>query len=667
MVRTEMKNLSPFIQAVLLAGVVVLLAAGVAAAGSIKISGVMPDYGSVQDFEVSPDGLYAVYRAVQETEGAVDLYSVLLPGGQPVRLGNPMPSGGGVANFLISPDSQRVVYLAPTVNPSILDLYSTPITGPATATVRLIEHLFFEQHILTYQISHDSSWVVYISDKEHTGRYELFAVPINGPINATRKISHDIGFDEYGVHDFSISPDSSRVIYRASADRLGPPGLYSTSLTDPAIQIVKINIPAIDGVRHGYQISSDSSRVIYLAAELDEWATELFSVPLEGPASASVKLNIPIKYVNYRAERVFSAEISPDGHLVVYRFMGLDEEANSLFHLYSVPISGPVEENIRLHEPFRPKGGVLEGYAISPDSTRVVFLALDLVIVPAPSLFSAPIRESQSVKLNEINYPMGWVSKLKISPDSQKVTYLLHNSFQGDPEHPAPMLFSIPIDGPSSESVLLSTPFPLHGELLTFEFSPDSKRIVYLANQLVEEAFELFMVPAGGPSAAAVKLNGNLPPGGNVSSFSILPDSSRVVYQADQEAAGRMELFLADNGLTQVRFVHEERSVHASEGEVSLLVILNQASALTVQVSYAVYQNGAEGSPYTSGTLTFLSGETEKEIVITLPENGSWNGDRLLVIELQEAENAVITNPSTATVTVIMEEAWSIYLPLVGR
>jgi hypothetical protein len=82
------------------------------AAINVKLSGVMPPFGDVTNFRVSPNGLYAVYLEDQDTDGVFELYSVFLGGGSPVRLNPILPSGRSVTSFQISPDSSRVVYRA---------------------------------------------------------------------------------------------------------------------------------------------------------------------------------------------------------------------------------------------------------------------------------------------------------------------------------------------------------------------------------------------------------------------------------------------------------------------------------------------------------------------------------------------------------------------------
>ena len=75
----------------------------------------------------------------------------------------------------------------------------------------------------------------------------------------------------------------------------------------------------------------------------------------------------------------------------------------------------------------------------------------------------------------------------------------------------------------------------------SYDISPDSTRVIYLADQQVDTRVELFSVPLAG--GGATKLNGTLPAGGGVSHALISPDSSRVVYRADEDTDNVYEIF----------------------------------------------------------------------------------------------------------------------------
>src|SRR6185369_6050979 len=104
-----------------------------------------------------------------------------------------------------------------------------------------------------------------------------------------------------------------------------------------------------------------------------------------------------------------------------------------------------------------------------------------------------------------------------------------------------PHLSSVPLDG-SAAGASLTPAFVAGGSVEHYELSPNSDRVVYLADQDVNERFELYSAPFDG-SAAAVRLNGDLVANGDVAgpafptsegAFQITPDGQRVVYRADQ-------------------------------------------------------------------------------------------------------------------------------------
>ena len=75
------------------------------------------------------------------------------------------------------------------------------------------------------------------------------------------------------------------------------------------------------------------------------------------------------------------------------------------------------------------------------------------------------------------------------------------------------------------------------------QFSPDGSRVLYRADQDTDQVFELYSVPATG--GTPVKLNGELTSGGNVDykGLQFSPDGSRVLYNADQDTDGVFELY----------------------------------------------------------------------------------------------------------------------------
>ncbi len=241
-----------------------------------------------------------------------------------------------------------------------------------------------------------------------------------------------------------------------------------------------------------FQISPDSSQVVYRADQQTDNVTELYSVPIGGPAAAGIKINGALVALG----SVYNFQISPDSSRVVYR---ANQHTATVFELYSVPIGGPAAAGIKLNGALVALGSVYN-FQISPDSSRVVYRA---------------------------------------NQDTATV-------FE---------LYSVPIGGPAGSGVKINGALVALGNVNTFQFSPDSSRVVYQADQDTATVFELYSVPIGGPAAAGIKLNGALVASGNVGLFQISPDNGRVLYVADQDTNDVFELYMTSNYLLHLPLI----------------------------------------------------------------------------------------------------------------
>ncbi|HMQ53488.1 MAG TPA: hypothetical protein PKD98_15510, partial [Anaerolineae bacterium] len=106
-------NRWPWPRAGLIALLLTLLLATTAGATLInrKISGVMPPFGEVLDFKISPDGSRVVYLADRETDEVSELYSLTLPDGALIKLNSPLVSGGAGIPFQNNAHNKRGVLL----------------------------------------------------------------------------------------------------------------------------------------------------------------------------------------------------------------------------------------------------------------------------------------------------------------------------------------------------------------------------------------------------------------------------------------------------------------------------------------------------------------------------------------------------------------------------
>ena len=112
----------------------------------------------------------------------------------------------------------------------------------------------------------------------------------------------------------------------------------------------------------------------------------------------------------------------------------------------------------------------------------------------------------------------------------------------------------VPIGGGTPAK--LNAPLAAGSDVGEFVLSPDSRHVVFRADEPPIGSMELFSAPIAG--GALTKLNGPLLPERDViHGFVISPDSGRVIYLAYQESAEQMELFATfqDSVLPQKAFV----------------------------------------------------------------------------------------------------------------
>jgi Tol biopolymer transport system component len=321
------------------------------------------------------------------------------------------------------------------------------------------------------------------------------------------KLSDGLGFSDVGK--FVISPDGRYVAYKHDAAVDGAHELYVAAVQGGTPVRLSALLPS-GTVVGAFDFTPDSSRVVYIVPQDDADVYELYSAPVSG--GSYTKLNASLESDDW----VRTFEISPDGSLVIY---GAGDPFNPMgyVNLYSVPVGGGTVQDL---------GAGAFNFRISPDGTRIVY-DVDL----PTNLYSVPIGGGPVVQLNPVGTEIySWA----ISPDSSRVI------FRGTEEGTwAWELYSVPIAGGSP--VTLNDPMVTDGFLHFFKISPDGSRVVYVADQETKDADELFSVPIAG--GTVVPLNGLLVSGGDVHDFEISPDSSRVIYHADQQTGGVVELY----------------------------------------------------------------------------------------------------------------------------
>lgn len=494
----------------------------------LKLSGPMVAGGNVSSVLHSPDGSRVVYRADQDTDGVVELYSAPAEGGTPIKLNAPLIGAGDVGGDVrITPDGSTVVYLADQDVDNANQLFSVPIDGgPVT---RLSRPLPVGGSVFQYRLSPDGSTVVYLGDQDTNDVFELYSVPVHG--GTAVKLNGPVGGNRNVLSTFRISADSSRVVYLADQDTNNVNELYSVPIGGGSVTKLNPSLPAGGGVGlFGLDISPDGSTVVYTADQITNNVHELFSVPIGG--GTSVRLNGPLP----PGGAIFEFAFAPDSSVVVYRG---DQQTDGFNELYSVPLGGGAFTQLS-----DPAFGEMFFFRVSTDSSAVVYQTSN---TGQEVLLSVPIGGGPVTVLNGPMDATDQVEGFELSDDGRWVVFST-NVIEDDAEPMTPRLFSVPIRGGAVRD-LVSGFAP--GSGIDFSrISPRSDSIVYQADRETPGVFELFQTPIRGGDA--IRLSAPMVDGGDVNAFVFSPDGSRIAYRADQDTDEVVELFAVTPDVPQL-------------------------------------------------------------------------------------------------------------------
>jgi len=366
--------------------------------------------------------------------------------------------------------------------------------------------------------------------------------------------------EESNISSFRWTPDGARIVYTTAQSA----GTIKVAPADgsAAPTVLYASGPSGDVAGHfasGHvRLTADGSRVVFLHRTGDyPHVYRLVSVPVTGGAPT-----------------LLNGTLAPDGDVldfvvagetVVYRA----DEVNGWTELYSVPAdrSSP---RINISHIAAGNQSVLAGYVVDPSGTRVVYLAGTVQRV-----FSVPVDGSAAAVVLSPTLPFSRdVTSFVVSPDATRVVY------RGAPESNRAELFVVPIDGSAPAEPLVS--FPDADVEEDYRFSPDGAYVVYhrfigpyfsirlsdgaivqlygsfaLAWQLTPDSQravfldfprEFYSARLDG-TTPVVRINPDFAAAGfvdntaNDDGFAIRPDSQTVVFRADADSVGTLELY----------------------------------------------------------------------------------------------------------------------------
>ncbi|BCA53263.1 hypothetical protein W02_04030 [Nitrospira sp. KM1] len=414
--------------------------------------------------------------------------------GSLIKLNPPLPTGQSVVDFAITPDRSAVVYRANQDTADAIELYRVEFAQPGVSK-KLNPMLPLGGDVNAFQIAADSSSVIYVADQAADEVHELYRVSFAAPGIST-KLNGPLAPGGNVFFGFSITPDNASVVYSAAQDTANTVELYRVFLATPELSTKLNGLLPTDADVSSLSILPNNSGVVYTVSrflptspgsQFSFLTSELYFVSFSTPGGA-FKLNAPL--APFAISYILSFRVTPDSSSVVYLTANSSGDQRQLFRVrFASP--GTVD---KLH------GSDVYAlhYRVTPDSTAAVFAGNGIgVSVSSPS------------------FP----TELYLAPFSTPGT-------------------NTKLNGPLAGNLGL---LPFNG---AFEITRNGLAAVYVAREKVSTS-ELYMVPFSTPGLSTT-LNGSTVAGGGVYPFGSLeltPDSTGVLYQANQTTPGTTELY----------------------------------------------------------------------------------------------------------------------------
>jgi Tol biopolymer transport system component len=258
-----------------------------------KLNGSLVAGGGVLGFiSITPDGRHVVYVADQDTNNVLEIYASGLDGSGNVKLNGAYVAGGSYGG-VYHVDNNRVVYTASQQSVGVTELFASNLDG--SGNVKLNSRLVTGGDVTVARVSPDGTRVAYRANGETNGTFELYASNIDGSGNV--KLSGAMIAGGNVSDEILFTPDGSRVLYRADQDTDNITELYASNIDGSGN--VKLSgsfdgptSPAGRFVLNDFALTPDGSRIVYRADQDTSRVTELYSSRLDASGNARLSLSL---------------------------------------------------------------------------------------------------------------------------------------------------------------------------------------------------------------------------------------------------------------------------------------------------------------------------------------------------------------------------------------
>lgn len=286
-----------------------------------RVSAPMPADGDVlRGLAVSRDGSKVLYRADADTDDVVELYAVSLAApGVAVKVNATMVAGGNVSRvFALSADGRRAAYIADADTDALDELYTVDLSAATPGSPLKLNPPTTTDHVWDFEMSPDGTRVVYRAQEQASGEIELHVVRV-----ATPGTTDPIGYAESGgghVDGYHLSPDGNALAFTASASYLEESLWYVDLTAAPPYDATRLadgtyEDPNWKWVNNDFAFTADGARIVFRQVGDAFSFDRLYAVSVTTPASI-VQLSAE---GTTSAEQVGDFALSPDGTAVVFR------------------------------------------------------------------------------------------------------------------------------------------------------------------------------------------------------------------------------------------------------------------------------------------------------------------------------------------------------------
>lgn len=372
--------------------------------------------GDVGSFVLSPDGTTAVIVGDLRVNDTAEIFVVPLDGSAPPEPLDPAPVAGGSASVpTVTNDGARVVYRGDLDVVGRVDLYSAPLDGSAPPVT--ISQSATGLGILTFAYTGGAD-VVYRGELTIGGEVRVYVRDILAAGPQSVMSQHLIGGSD--ASSVRLTPDGTTALWNgplweAEIDLFSRP----VDLSSGVVRLNLRDVTTTGDVSPGYIVTPDSSRVLYRADLFAANETELFSSPVDG-SQPMVRLSPPAG----GPQEIFGLSASADSAWAVFN---LDIGAGP--DVWARPTDGtgvPVE----VSDNDQP-GGEAVVDAMTADN-RVLYLS-DEDVLGTADLWSRDVAASTpAVKISELEAGQAVEAEVALAPDESYLVYLANVDVPGE-------------------------------------------------------------------------------------------------------------------------------------------------------------------------------------------------------------------------------------------